>query len=144
MTTYRNTLDEVSQVQYDNAMRRTSAAETHATPARNEIAEAAGMRPLDESDLQAFAGIEGDAKDARIGWDVEMFGGIDACLVLCEDALGVYWYDEHDNQHAWQMNGVARLTRELVAAELLKWDERHPGHELNEDILGRLGFESVY
>jgi hypothetical protein len=111
--------------------------------AKNSIADAAGMGLLSDSDLAAFAGIEGPAEEARIA-EIELFGRVTGALVLCDEALGVYWNDENDDAHGWQMNDTPRMVRELIAAELVRWHERHPGVEINEWTLERLGFESVF
>lgn len=142
--TYRDTLDEISRVQYDNAMARAAAAERHAAPPRNAIVDAAGFGRLTQSDLDGFAGIEGDPNDARIFHDLEVLDGREAVLVLCDEHLGLYYADENEDLHGFQVSGVARMVRELIAAELAKWTERHPGVRITDDVLDRLGFESVF
>jgi hypothetical protein len=113
---------------------------------KNSIVDAAGFGRLSESDLHAFAGIEGDPADARIAWDVpvNIGGEFDACVVLCDAALGLTFNDANDDLHGYALNDCPRLVRELVAAELLKWAERHPGVAITDDVLDRLGFESVF
>jgi hypothetical protein len=137
---YRDTLDEISRAQYDAAMVKASAA----IPRKNEIVDAVGFGLLDESDLSAFAGIEGDANDARIYHDLEIFGGVSAVLVLCDEHLGLVYCDERDDMHGYQLSGVPRLVRELVAAYLVKFHETNAGVELGQHVLDRLGFESVF
>jgi hypothetical protein len=111
---------------------------------KNEIVDACGFGHLDESDLAAFAGIEGSADDARIYHDLEIFGGVSAVLVLCDEHLGLTYNDENDDLHGYQLSNVPRLVRELIARELVEWDTRHPGVEISEHALDRLGFESVF
>lgn len=111
---------------------------------KNEIVDACGFGHLDESDLSAFAGIEGDPNDARIYHDLEIFGGVSAVLVLCEEHLGLTYNDENDDLHGFQLSNTPRLVRELVARELVEWHTRHPGVEISEHALDRLGFESVF
>lgn len=135
----RDTLDEISRAQYDAAMARASAA----TPRKNELVDAAGFGMLDDADLSAFAGIEGDAKDARIYHDLEAFGA-DAVLVLCDEHLGLTYTDERGDLHGFQLSGVPRLVRELVAVYLVEFGKRHAGVEIREHVLDRLGFESVF
>lgn len=111
---------------------------------KNAVVDACGFGHLDYSDLSAFAGIEGDPNDARIYHDLEIFGGVTATLVLCDAALGLVYNDENDDLHGFQLSSVPRFVRELVARELVEWAQRHPGVELSEHALGRLGFESVF
>lgn len=115
-----------------------------ATMRKNEIVDACGFGHLAESDLSAFAGIEGDPNDARIYHDLEIFGGIPATLVLCDEHLGLTYCDERDDLHGYQVSGVARTVRELIARELVEWQQRHPGVEIDDHVLDRLGFESVF
>lgn len=138
--TYRATLDEISLARYDAAMAKAAAA----SPRKNEIVDAAGFGRLSQSDLDGLQGIAGEADDARIYHDLEIFGGITATLVLCDEALGLYYADANNDLHGYQMSDAPRLVRELVAAELAKWHERHHGVEIGQHVLDRLGFESVF
>lgn len=151
---YRDTLDEISRQRYDSAMRKADEADRAAAEPepgewrgvvrKNEIVDAVGFGRLSESDLSAFAGIEGSADDARIYNDLEIFGGVQAVLVLCDEHLGLTYCDENDNLHGFQVSGVARLVRELIARELVEWHTRHPGVEISEHALGGLGFELCF
>lgn len=113
-----------------------------ATPRKNEIADAAGMRRLTEHEQHDFAGMEGPPEDGRIA-DLEVLDGIAATLVLCDSQLGIYWHDQDDNQVAYALFETPRLVRELVAERLLTW---HAGRhrEITEDLLLHLGFQSIF
>lgn len=109
---------------------------------KNARVDAAGMKPLSQDDLYQFAGIEGPATDARIG-EILLFGGVEATLVLCDNALGVFWSDEKDDMRAYQANNIPRFVLELIAVELLTCT-RNAGTEITEQVLERFGFESHF
>lgn len=111
---------------------------------KNAVVDACGFGHLSQSDLDGFAGIEGDPNDARIYHDLEIFGGVPAVLVLCDEHLGLTYADENDDLHGFQVSAMPRLVRELIARELVEWHTRHPGVEISEHALDRLGFESVF
>lgn len=131
----REELDEISAA-------RLYAARARAGLQKNTIARPPFLGELGADQATAYAGIEGTVEDARIG-EAEVLGGITADVVLDDDALGVYWHDENDEPVAWQLNGPTRMAREVLAVDLVRWQERHPDVELGPAILEALGFARI-
>jgi hypothetical protein len=108
---------------------------------KNSRADGAGMRRLTELELHGYAGIEGEPNEARIG-EVRLHGEITAEVVLCDSALGFYYFGPNDEQRGWQLN-APRLVLELVAVEVMTWATRFGSDALTEETLAAFGFERV-
>lgn len=104
----------------------------------NRVADSAGMRPLTPTEAEGYAGINGDPRGARIA-DVQIYGAVDAELVLDDEALGVHYADPNDDLVSWQVN-APRYVLELIAAEIIR---RSADSSLDIATFAALGLECV-